>query len=171
MFGARLQTAYSPHSQLAALGTAALFVVASVRLWILSRADTSHVYPDWRQGFVRARMSSEGSLAFNTFCNIVTTATWRSLDVRALYCSLLGRQEASILQTTALLQQGYGLAAEATLCSWCPPAAARLAIEPARAFALALRSRHLWMSFRYPDPPTERQHPDPCEALASTRIH
>ncbi len=159
------QTSYSPPSRLHELGVAELFVVSSVRLWTLPYADPGRVYPDWRQGFAHAKIDSAGTRGFDTLCRIVTTTTWRSLEVPSLCCPVLGSTETRILGVTGLLQRGHAAGAAQLLESGCPASAVRVAIEPARAFAFALQSRQLWLGARRP-----RHSPD-CRRVALRQAH
>ncbi|HVW71480.1 MAG TPA: hypothetical protein VHB68_21045 [Steroidobacteraceae bacterium] len=67
-----------PKSPLKELNTAELFVVSSLLLWMLPRHE-GFDSPDWRQGFLRARIDTEGALGFDTFCRILGTSTLQPL--------------------------------------------------------------------------------------------
>jgi hypothetical protein len=150
MFTTRAPHGYSPQL-LGELGTAELFVLSSLRLWFLSHCDRDHDYPDWRQAFQAASIGPFGTWGFDRLCRIVGTTTLRSLDVHWLQCARIGEYEACLLRTLGHLQLNQLDAAETALLEWCPPAAARLAVEGAHAFATALQSHCLLIPLRARD--------------------
>lgn len=143
MFMIPQRIAYPAHTVLGELKTAELFVVSSLRLWVMSHSGPVDAYPDWREGLHRARIGTAGAVGFDTLCRILATTALRSLDVRSLTCKRLGEDEAWMLSLLGQLQHDRVGDAERILSSWCPPSAARLAITPARAFATALCARRL----------------------------
>ena len=147
MFTTRTPHGYSPQL-LCELGTAELFVLSSLRLWFLSHCDRDHEYPDWRQAFQAANISARGTWGFDRLCCIVGTTTLRSLDVHWLQCARVGEYEACLLRALGHLQLDQLEAAETALLEWCPPAAARLALEAAHALAAALQTHCLLIPVR-----------------------
>lgn len=135
---ARPTSVYAVNEPLADLRTAELFVVSSLRLWVLPHRDPTGIHPDWRGGFVAAGIDDVGAPAFDQLFRIVAAAACRSLDVRCLRCARLGEDEGFLLQLMSLLQRERIAAASAILADWLPSAAARMALLPARGFALAL---------------------------------
>jgi hypothetical protein len=145
MFRSRTANGYSPRV-LSELGTAELFVVSSLRLWFLAHCDPDCHYPDWRQAFARAEIGALGVWGFDRLCRTMGTTAVRTLDVHWLHCGHLGEYEVCVLRTLALLQRKRLEEAETALLEWCPPAAVRLALEAAHAFATALCSHRLWLA-------------------------
>jgi hypothetical protein len=138
MLSSERQTSHSPNASLGELRTAELFVVSSLRLRVLPHSRPRQVYPDWRQGFAEAGIDPAGTWGFDALCRILVTTVLDSLDVRTLACDRLGDDEALLLRTLGLLQQGRVLASTSILRDRCPPAAARLALAPAHVFAMSL---------------------------------
>ena len=137
--------AVPPTQSLGDLFTAELFVVSSLRLWMLSHRNARVGYPDWHQGFLSAGICSVGAVAFDTVCRIVSTTVLRRLDIRSLCCARLGEDEAAFLRIIGMLQRDRVRDAEWVFSGWCPASAARLAVTPARAFASVLGCRGLWV--------------------------
>jgi hypothetical protein len=155
---------------LSELGTAELFVLSSLRLWFLSHCDRDHEYPDWRQGFRAMGVSELGTWGFDRLCRVVGTTTVRSLDVHWLQCGRLGDYEVSLLKVIGLLQRHQRAAAEAELLEWCPPAAVRAAVEPARMLAVVLESHSLVFPVREHEPVPLRSSTVPAPA-GSALLH
>lgn len=147
---------YVPNLPLQRLSTTGLFVVSSLRLWLLARCQPDMPYPDWRAGFMRAGIDSEGAHGFNTFCLTVTTAALEPLRVHALKCPKLGQHEAWTLQIMSLLQWDQTPAARTVFARHCAPSGARLALGPALAFARSLRERRLWLAYHFEFPQPRR---------------
>lgn len=143
---------YTSDISLKKLNTAELFVVSSLRLWMLPHYDRTRDYPDWRVGFLRANIDTDGEIGFHTFCEMLAGGALEPLRVQALHCPCLGDHEAWPLRIVSLVQQDLVTAAQNILAQRCAPSAARLAIAPAKDFARALRARRLWVSchFDYP---------------------
>lgn len=143
------QPVYAPDMPVADLRTAELFVVALLRLWILPGTDPAGIHPDWRQGCVRAGIAAEGVAAFDALFRVVAVAALRTLDVRCLRCARLGGDEAWLLQFLSMVQQRREDDAAGILGNWLPPAAVRLAMAPARQFAMALAAHGLHVPRRH----------------------
>lgn len=135
-------TVYPPEIPLAGLGTAEVFLVSTLRLWIHSR-HTADPNLEWSEGFRQARLDAQATQSFDILCRIVATSAPRALDIRPLHCGHLGADEARLLQVTALLQIDRPADAEAVLRRICPPCAARIAVSHASLFAAALEARQL----------------------------
>ncbi len=146
---ARPTPVYAANEPLADLRTAELFVVSSLRLWVLPHRDPTGIHPDWRGGFVAAGIDDVGVPAFDGLFQIVAAAARRSLDVRCLRCARLGEDEGFLLQLLSLLQRERAVAANAILGDWLPPAAARMALLPARGFAMALADGGIAIPLRH----------------------
>ena len=171
MFTTRLQTVYSPQTPLGELRTAELLVVSSLRLWVLSHGGHARDQPDWREGFRCARIGSAAAMGFDTVCHIVAAAALRNLDIRPLYCAHLGMDEGRFLCLLALLQCDRACDAESILSDWCPPAAVRLAVMPAHAFATGLSACRLRLASPHPEPATPHSLTFTAPALEGPRIH
>ena len=146
MLTIHLRTLYTASELLSELRTGEVFLVCSLRLWVLSHYRDLGPCPDWREGFQRAGIGCAGAIRFDNLCRIISTSAVRTLHVRSIYCARLGEDEALFLTLLGLLQHDRDLDAEAILRSWCPPTAVRVAMTPARGFAYDLRSRMLWVS-------------------------
>jgi hypothetical protein len=169
MLSTRSPTGHDAYIPLKKLNTAELFVVSSLRLWMLPHYDPVHVYPDWRVGFVRAGIDTDGEMGFHTFCEMLAAGAFEPLRVLALYCPCLGEHEAWPLRMVRLLQQEQLTATETLLAQRCTPSAARLALAPARDFARALSARGLWVSCHFECPRTSAARG--VHASHSTLIH
>lgn len=169
MYTSRPRIDHNAQISLKKLNTAELFVVSSLRLWMLPHYDPAHEYPDWRVGFLRANIDFDGETGFHTFCEMLAGGALEPLRVQALHCPCLGDHEAWPLRVVSLVQQDQLTAAQNILTQHCAPNAARLAIPPARDFARALRARRLWVSphFDYPCASAARD----IRASHSTLIH
>jgi hypothetical protein len=169
MYTSRPRIDHNAQISLKKLNTAELFVVSSLRLWMLPHYDPVHEYPDWRVGFLRANIDFDGETGFHTFCEMLAGGALEPLRVQALHCPCLGDHEAWPLRVVSLVQQDQLTAAQNILTQHCAPNAARLAIPPARDFARALSARRLWVSshFDYPCASAARG----IRASHSTLIH
>jgi hypothetical protein len=141
--------AYAEDAPLDRLCTAELLLVTSLRLFAAAHCepDAGH---DWRGGLAAA------APAFEALFGIVAITAWRPLDVRCRHCQHLGQDEARLLQIVGLLQHGRMFAARDVLAVWLPPAAARLAILPAKALAAALACDKLFVPSVGTAQPTHR---------------
>jgi hypothetical protein len=149
MSPARPRPVYASNTPLAELCTAELFVMSSLRLWVLPYTDPAGRHPDWRHGFARAGIAEAGADGFDALFQIVASTARRSLDVRSPRCTRLGEDEAWLLQLTSLLQQRRSLDTAAILGDWLPSAAVRMAMEPAERFAASLTERGLHLPYRH----------------------
>jgi hypothetical protein len=155
---------HSPYASLLELRTAERFVVSSLRLRCLPHARPGQAYPDWRDGFAAVRIDTAGVWGFDALCRILVTTVLQSLDVRALHSDAVGDDEALLLRTLGVLQQGRVVEANAILQYRCPPAAARLALAPAHVFAMSLDARRLRLA---PVTPTVQIPPARADAAVA----
>jgi hypothetical protein len=119
-----------------ALRTAELLLLASLRLYALSwHAPRA---PDWREGLRAADVSRSAVSALGRFLAIVAFAARRSLEVRCMHCGIVSEDENRFLQIIGLLQDRRPMEAMRILCAWLPPAACRLAADPAEMLANSL---------------------------------
>jgi hypothetical protein len=154
MSPARPRPVYASNTALAALCTAELFVVSSLRLWVLPYTDPAGQHPDWRHGFARAGIAETGADGFDALFRIVASMARRSLDVRCPRCARLGGDEAWLLQLASLLQQRHSLDAAAILGDWLPLATVPMAMAPAERFAVGLTERGLHLPYRHAEAAT-----------------
>ena len=140
---------YAANEPLQRLGTAELFVVSSLRLWVLPHRDPTGIHPDWRRGFVAAGIEETGAPDFDRLFTTIATAARRSLDVRCLRCARLGADEGLLLQLLSLLQRDRVAAASPIIADWLLLAAARMALPPARGYAAALQEGGLTIPLRH----------------------
>ena len=152
MVKAQRRVVYAPNMRLSELSAPEVFVVSSLRLWLLPHCCPTLSYPDWRMGFARAGIRCAGALGFNTFCGILATSATEPLQVRSLECPHLGEHEAWLLEIISLLQSNLRSSAEVLLARRCARSGARLALPPVEAFADALAAQRLWLSFKFDAP-------------------
>jgi hypothetical protein len=138
---------YADDTDLRALGTAELLVVATLRLWVAEQTDAVGL-PDWRAGFTAARIDRSGVRGFIGLLHLAARARG-VLDVRPPQCRRLGRDEGLLLRLISLAQNRRLAAAGALLAEWLPPAAARLAARRLDAFARALAEVGLGVPLRH----------------------
>jgi hypothetical protein len=145
-----------------------------MRLWMLPRCDSGVDYPDWREGFVRARIDTEGALDFDALCEILATSTLKGFTVHRLQCPVLAEHESWTLQVLGLLQRDQLSEAASILAQHCALSGARLALAPARTFACALRAHRLWLAFHFDYPvalPRAQAATCAVPAPGSSRMH
>lgn len=145
MFKSRLRVAFLPSASLNELSVAELFVVCSLRLWLLPHCDSHSRYPDWRRGFLRAGIETEGARSFDRLCHILATSTLEPFLVHRLHCPVLAEHEVWFLQVLGLAQCAQLSAAQTCLTRYCAPTGARLALQPAQTVARALDARQLYL--------------------------
>lgn len=141
---------YAPHAPLAELRTAALLVVATLRLWLRSKAGCAQ--SRWRDGLWAAGLGANGLRAFEGLAGMIVAAASGERDVRPLRCSRLGGTEARLLELLRLAQEGQEEQALALLASWLAPSAARLAAPLAQDLADALGAQGLSLAGAAPCP-------------------
>jgi hypothetical protein len=139
---------YAAETPLAEMQMAELFVVVSLRLWVLQHCDPTGVHRDWRDGFTAAGIDDAGRDAFDALFKIVAATALRRLDVRCPRCIALGEDEGRLLQLLSLLQRGRQGAA-AILSDWMPTAAGRVALIAAEGFAESLLDGGLPIPLRH----------------------
>lgn len=150
-----IEPSYPANTDVAALRTAELFGMAALRLWAAPYREPELAHPDWRDGFAAAGIGCGGLGGFDTLMLVVTSAATRPLDVRCLRCAKLGQDEGLFLQLLASLQQQRADLAAAVLGQWLPPAAQRMALEPAQALADAMAEAGLLLPRRRAADPTD----------------
>jgi hypothetical protein len=145
----QLEPDYPPRTRVAALRTAELLVITTLRLWVAPLRDPGRDHPDWRGGLEAAGLAAGAAAAFDTLMRILAGCARQRLDVRCPRCPELGADEARCQQLTRALQADRWQVAGAILDLWLPPAAARMAMVPAAGLARALADSGLFI----PPPP------------------
>lgn len=140
---------YAEDTRLTELGTAELFIVTVLRLWLAGRLEQSNAAADWRSGFAAARIAKQGVPAFGCFMDIIASTAIRTVRLRPLRCAMLGQDEARLLQLISLFQHKRLEPAEEVLAEWLPPAAVRLAERVGLALAAALTAASLIVPLRH----------------------
>ena len=137
MLKTRSRSRHPLEQLLCELAPAELFVVSSLRLWMESHTGGPNAGLDWRQGFRIVGIDPEAADAFDALCHILVGGA-KQPDIRALFCTRMGRDEARALHLLGLLQQQRLDAAQALLDHWHSPTVARLVMQPVLCFATAL---------------------------------
>lgn len=171
MVTTRPRIAYPPDTALGELRTAELLVVSCLRLWVHAYRGCTCGYPDWSEGLERGGISAAGATGFDTLWRVVATTALRTLDIRPVYCMHLGEDEGRFLSLIGLLQHGRALDAEPILGDWCPASAVRLALAPARSFAIALAACRLWLPGDRIEEAPPVSHHMPVRSVDAPRIH
>jgi hypothetical protein len=142
---------YAEDTMVRDLGTAEMFTVTLLRLWVAQRSGATGNDPslDWRNAFVAARIAEHGVPAFGCFMDIIASAALRTLHTRPLRCSMLGADEARLLQLISLLQRDRLVPAVEILADFLPPAAVRLARQVGKVLADILLSANLSIPLRH----------------------
>lgn len=124
---------YRPGRPLHGLSAAELFVVASVRLWVVdvskTRADPSD-WPDWRRGMTVAGLDGEAIAAFDIAMRVIGLTAREPLPVCPPACPRLGRGEAMVLSALALAQDDDRGGLEWQLAGMLCPTGVRIARWP-----------------------------------------
>lgn len=139
---ARPQPIYDDATRLSELGTAEMFMVAALRLWVVNQRAPNARFPDWRHGFKAARVD-DAAAAFDVLMHVVGTAARRDLHVRHLSCALLGSDEAWLLTALGLIQSERFAEAEASLGDSLPATALRVAAPQLLQLATAMANAGL----------------------------
>ena len=150
---------YCLDTPIAELRTAELFGVSTLRLWVAGYVagpkamdpETGAPVPGWRDGFAAAGLDESIPAAFDVLFRIVAAGARRKLDIRCPTCRALGEDEGAWLQTISLIQGGCLPEAKAILDDWLQPTSSRMAMVPAKAFALAMADAGLRIPRRHPE--------------------
>lgn len=121
-----------------ALGSAELFVVATLRAWVAPLMRPAATHPDWRELVHLAAIGTAGAMAFDALMSLIAAEARRLIDVHCCPCPALGDDEAAMLGLVSALQSGETAAARAVLGDWLPDGAVERALPAARCFALAV---------------------------------
>ncbi|SDI19609.1 hypothetical protein [Paraburkholderia phenazinium] len=123
-------------------------VLNAVRTWLRPRCDALGRNGSWRDVLSEAGMSVDGMLYFDLLMRFLRRCAYRRLDTRCRCASDLAKDEASLLQTIALLQRVRGDAAIELLNDWLPESAVSGVLKIVRWFAIALLDAGLVIQVR-----------------------
>lgn len=140
---------YAADTPLATLVTTELLLVGTLRLYAIPSPARHKDDVVWTRGLIAAGIAATAVPAFHGLFAIAASAGSRPLEVGHPRCRRLAQDEARLLQLTSLLQQRRAEMAMAILAEWLPPAAARLALAPARQLAAALTMGGLTVPLRH----------------------
>jgi hypothetical protein len=97
---------------------AELVVLAALRAWLRPQCGSTQTALDWREALLGAGMGVEAMECFDTLVRSLLHVSPRPLDMRCRCCPALGKDEARVLQTIALLQRGCFEAAVMQMGEW-----------------------------------------------------
>lgn len=143
---------------------AAQFAIWATRIWVAAVKRHESPSPMLDQAFAAAG-AAPALPHLHSLLRTVATAALRSIDIRCPSCAYVSPDEAALVRLIDAFQRGALGEAAMLLSDWLPPAAARLAIDQARALATALAEAELSMRMR--DVPMARGGGAP----ASLRLH
>jgi hypothetical protein len=117
-----------------------LTLLAAIRSWLRPRCDAQRGHLDWREILRKAGLRADGMEHFDIVMRSLMRVSMRPLDVRCRCASEMAKDEASLLQTIALLQVTRSEAAIPLLVDWLPQPAVSglvkllrwLAFDPSR---------------------------------------
>lgn len=83
-----------------------LIVLAALRAWLRPQCGAVQGELDWREALLGAGVGVEGMEALDALLRSLLYVSPRPLDMRCRCCPALDKDEATILQSIALLQRG-----------------------------------------------------------------
>jgi len=128
-----------------ALGPAALFVVASLRVWAAPLMRPNERHPDWQGLFRLAAVAPHGLVGFDVLMTVIGAHARRPIDVHCCACPVLGEDERSMLRLVAALQAGMTTEAVMVLADWLPEDVIVPALTGARQFAAEMSRASLML--------------------------
>jgi hypothetical protein len=123
-------------------------VLNAVRTWLRPRCDAQGSNGDWRDVLSDAGLTVDGLGYFDLLMGLLRRFAYRRIDTRCRCASDLAKDEASLLQTIALLQRVRSDAAVELLNDWLPEPAVSGALKIVRWFAIALLDAGLVIQVR-----------------------
>ncbi|MDE1179055.1 hypothetical protein [Paraburkholderia sp.] len=113
-------------------------VLTAVRTWLRPTCGAVRRGEDWRDILTEAGISSLGINCFDMLMCSLSHASGKPLDMRCRCATDLAKDEASLLQTVALLQITCDAEATQLLDAWLPHPTVSTVIKNLRWVALAL---------------------------------
>jgi hypothetical protein len=113
-------------------------VLTALRTWMRPHCDSVRNNESWRNVLSDAGLCADCLLCFDLLMHSLTDESCRPLDTRCRCASDLAKDEATLLQTLALLQRMRGDEAIALLDDWLPRPASGVVLKVGRWFALWL---------------------------------
>jgi hypothetical protein len=113
-------------------------VLTAVRTWLRPSCETVRGGVHWRDVLVNVGLRPDGIEHFDLLMRSLMHVSYRPLDMRCRCASDLGKDEAAILQTIALLQKTHSGAAVRLLAEWLPAPAVSGVLKLLRWFAIDL---------------------------------
>jgi hypothetical protein len=113
-------------------------VLTALRTWMRPRCDSVRKNESWRAVLSDAGLGADCLLCFDVLMNSLTDESCQPLDMRCRCASDLAKDEATLLQTLALLQRMRNDEAIALLDERLPRPASGVALKVARWFAFWL---------------------------------
>lgn len=129
------------------LTTSENLIVYSIRAWVDSLKSKRNPLLNIQKGFGCAGISN-ASIAFDELMLISATASNQALDVRYLYCKVLGDAELDFIALISFAQHGKSEWAYRRLGSWLAPAAARRSLAEVEKIAEAMEGVGLYIGLR-----------------------
>ncbi len=123
-------------------------ILRAVRIWLRPRCDAHDRPENWRGVLAEAGLSTDGIGHFDLLMGTLCRSSSRPLDMRCRCATELANDEASLLQTIALLQSTRSEEAVGLLNSWLPPERVSRLLKTARWFAIALLDAGLSLTVR-----------------------
>jgi hypothetical protein len=123
-------------------------VLNAVRTWLRPRCDAQGRSADWREVLSDAGVTADGLGYFDLLMQQLRRSARRRLDTRCRCASELAKDEASLLQTIALLQRVRGDAAVELLNDWLSEPALSGVLKIVRWFSIALLDAGLVIQVR-----------------------
>jgi hypothetical protein len=118
--------------------TADRTVLSAVRTWLRPACETARGGVHWRDILSGIGLRQDGIEHFDLLMRSLMRVSYRPLDMRCRCASELGKDEAVILQTIALLQKTHSGAALRMLSEWLPGPAVSGVLKLIRWFAIDL---------------------------------
>ena len=113
-------------------------VLSAVRTWLRPACEAARGGVHWRDILSGVGLRQDGIEHFDLLMRSLMHVSYRPLDMRCRCASDLGKDEAVILQTIALLQKTHSGAALRMLSEWLPGPAVSGVLKLIRWFAIDL---------------------------------
>lgn len=113
-------------------------ILCAVRTWLRPTCETARGDVHWREILRGVGLRHDGIEHFDLLMRSLMQVSYRPLDMRCRCASDLGKDEAVVLQTIALLQKTHSGAALRMLGEWLPAPAVSGVLKLIRWFAIDL---------------------------------